>query len=169
LPILQRYIWRELMQSFLAVTGALLAILLVYECGAVLARAAEQQYPGGVVLRLFLYGFVQNISLLLPFGALLAVVLAFGRLYQDNEMVAAQACGLGRRRLLWTVLGMALPVAIFSTWLALQLAPAAAKRETSVRAEALRAALSVPIATGQFRSLSGGRIVVYATSSFVAV
>jgi lipopolysaccharide export system permease protein len=162
LRILQRYIWRELAQSFLAVTGALLAILLVYESGAVLARAAEQQYPGGVVLRLFLFGFVQNISLLLPFGCLLAVVLAFGRLYQDNEMVAAQACGLGRRRLLATVLALALPVALFSTWLALQLAPAAAQRETSVRAEALRAALSVPIVPGQFRSLSGGRVVVYA-------
>src|SRR5580765_7663986 len=128
--ILQRYIWRELVFSFLAVTGALLAILLVYESGAVLARAAEQQYPGGVVWRLFIFGFVQNVSLLLPFGCLLAVVLAFGRLYQDNEMVAAQACGLGRLRLLATVIALALPVAAASTWLALELAPTAAQRET---------------------------------------
>jgi lipopolysaccharide export system permease protein len=163
--ILQRYIWRELLLSFLAVTGALLAILLVYESGAVLARAAEQQYPAGVVLRLFVFGFMQNVSLLLPFGCLLAVVLTFGRLYQDNEMVAAQACGLGRPRLLATVIGLALPVAVLSTWLALQLAPAAAQRESSLRAEALRAALSVPIAAGQFRSLSGGRVVVYARGS----
>jgi lipopolysaccharide export system permease protein len=165
LRILQRYIWRELVQNFLAVTGALLAILLVYECGAVLARAVEQQYPGGVVFRLFFFGFVQNISLLLPFGVLLAVVLAFGRLYQDNEMVAAQACGLGRRRLLVSVFAMAVPATLLSTWLTLQLAPAAAQRESSLRGEALRAALSVPMATGQFRSLSGGRIVVYARGS----
>jgi len=166
--ILQRYMWRELALSFLGVTGALLAILLVYESGAVLARAAEQQYPAAVVLRLFVFGFVQNISLLLPFGCLLAVVLAFGRLYQDNEMVAAQACGLGRRRLLLTVLGVALPVAALSTWLSLELAPAAARQESSLRAEALRAALSVPIAPGQFRSLSGGRVVVYARGNNAA-
>ena len=80
--------------SFLAVTGVLLAILLVYQGGAVLARAAELQYPSSVVMRLFALGAVQNVTLLLPFGLLLAVVLAMGRLYSDNEMFAAQACGL---------------------------------------------------------------------------
>jgi lipopolysaccharide export LptBFGC system permease protein LptF len=51
LGILQRYLWREMASSFLAVTGVLLAILLVYQGGAVLARAAELQYPSTVVLR----------------------------------------------------------------------------------------------------------------------
>jgi lipopolysaccharide export system permease protein len=165
LRILQRYIWRELAQSFVGVTGALLAILFVYESGAVLARAAEQQYPGAVLMRLLAYGFVQDILLLLPFGTLLAVVLALGRFYHDSEMVAAQACGLGRRRLLAVVMALALPVAALAGLLALRYAPLAAQGQSVMRAEALRAALSVPIAPGQFRSLAEGRIVLYARSA----
>jgi lipopolysaccharide export system permease protein len=164
LRILQRYLWRELALNFLGVTGVLLAILLVYQGGAVLARAAELQYPSAVVLRLFALGAVQNVTLLLPFGLLLAVVLAFGRLYYDNEMFAAQACGLGSGRLQVVVLAVALPVALLAGFLTLQLAPRAASGEAQLRAEAVRSALAVPLAAGQFRSLSGGRTVVYARS-----
>jgi len=148
--------------SFLAVTGVLLAILLVYQGGAVLARAAELQYPSSVVLRLFALGAVQNVTLLLPFGLLLAVVLAVGRLYSDNELFAAQACGLDFWRVQQAVLLVAVPVVLLAALITLQLAPRAAVAESTLRAAALRSALSVPIQPGQFRSLGAGRTVVYA-------
>jgi lipopolysaccharide export system permease protein len=162
LGILQRYLWREMAGSFLAVTGVLLAILLVYQGGAVLARAAELQYPSSVVMRLFALGALQNITLLLPFGLLLAVVLAMGRLYGDNELFAAQACGLDFWHCQQAVVLVALPVVLLAGLITLQLAPRAAAAETTLRAAALRSALSVPIQPGHFRSLSGGRTVVYA-------
>ena len=160
--VLQRYLWREMAGSFVAVTGVLLAILLVYQGGAVLARAAELQYPSSVVLRLLALAALQNVTLMLPFGLLLAVILALGRLYSDNELFAAQACGLGFWRLQGVVLATALPVALLAAWIALLLAPQAAAAETSLRAAALRAALSVPIQAGQFRSLGAVGTVVYA-------
>jgi len=165
LRILQRYIWRELALNFVAVTIVLLAILLVYQGGAVLARAAELKYPGQVVLRLLALGIVQNLSLLLPFGLVLGIVLALGRLYHESEMVAAQACGLGAWRSYQNVLALALPVALLAAWLNLWLAPRAAAAETALRAEALRSALLAPLAPGQFRSLNGGRAVVYARTA----
>ena len=148
--------------GFLAVTGVLLAILLVYQGGAVLARAAELQYPSSVVLRLFALGAVQNVTLLLPFGLLLAVVLALGRLYSDNELFAAQACGLDAASSQWVVILVAAPVVALAALITLQLAPRAAVAESALRAAALRSALSVPIQPGQFRSLAGGSTVVYA-------
>lgn len=148
--------------SFLAVTGVLLAILLVYQGGAVLARAAELQYPSSVVLRLFALGALQNVTLLLPFGLLLAVVLALGRLYSDNELFAAQACGLDFWRCQQVVVLVAVPVVALAALITLQLAPRAAVAESALRAAALRSALSVPIQPGQFRSLGGGSTVVYA-------
>lgn len=160
--VLQRYLWREMAGSFAVVTGVLVAILLVYQGGAVLARAAELQYPSSVVLRLFALGALQNVALLIPFGLLLAVVLALGRLYSDNELFAAQACGLGFWRLQAVVLATALPVMLLAGWITLQLAPRAAAGETALRAEAMRAALSVPIQAGQFRALGGAGAVVYA-------
>ena len=52
LRILDRYILREVVVSWLAVTGVLLAILITNQVASVLARAAEGGYPRGVVLEL---------------------------------------------------------------------------------------------------------------------
>ncbi len=92
---LGRYILREVATAWLVVTGVLLIILLANEVVGVLERAAANQYPQGVVLELIGLGALQNLSLLLPIGLLLGVVLAFGRLYHDSEMAAALACGAG--------------------------------------------------------------------------
>jgi hypothetical protein len=89
LRILDRYILREVVVSWLGVTGVLLAILITNQVASVLARAAESGYPRGVVLELIALAVVQNVSVILPVGLLLGVVLALGRLYHDSEMTAA--------------------------------------------------------------------------------
>jgi lipopolysaccharide export system permease protein len=168
LRILQRYILREMTLNFLGVTGALAAILFIYQLGAVLKRAAEYQYPRALVLRLFALGAAENFSLLLPLGLLLGLVLALGRLYHESEMTAAQACGYGRAQAWTPVLMLALPVAALSAWLNLQFAPQAAQRRVALTAEAVRAGLAVPITPGRFRSFDGGRTVVYARAADAA-
>lgn len=163
--ILQRYFWREMVQNFAGVTLALGAILIIYQLGAVLARAAELQYPRGLVLQLFALGAAENFAILLPLGLLLGVVLAVGRMYHENEMVAAQACGFGRAHIYVPLLALALPVAALSAWMNLQLAPAAASQRAELSAQALRAGLAVPFEVGRFRSFDAGRTVVYARSA----
>jgi lipopolysaccharide export system permease protein len=85
--------------TWLAVTGVLLVILLTNQLARVLQRAAENQYPQSVVLELIWLGALQNLTVLMPIGLLLGVVLAFGRLYHHSEMAAALDCGLGRSTL----------------------------------------------------------------------
>ena len=163
--ILQRYFWREMAQNFAGVTVALGAILIIYQLGAVLARAAELQYPRALVLRLFALGAAENFAILLPLGLLLGIVLAVGRMYYENEMVAAQACGFGRAHAYVPLLALALPVAALSAWMNLELAPSAASHRAALSAEALRAGLAVPFEVGRFRSFDAGRTVVYARSA----
>jgi lipopolysaccharide export system permease protein len=163
--ILQRYILRELWAQFIGVTTALAAILLVYQIGQVLARAAQLQYPRALVLELFALGAAENFAILLPLGLLLGIVLAMGRLYFDGEMVAAQACGYGRWRAWVPVAWIALPVMLLSAWLNLQLAPMAAGRRAALAAEAIRAGLAIPFEAGRFRSFDDGRTVLYAGRS----
>jgi lipopolysaccharide export system permease protein len=162
LRILQRYMLREMTVDFLAVTAVTFAILLVNQVGTVLARAAQLQYQKEFVLELIGLGAAQNVAILLPIGLLLGLVLAFGRLYHDSEMAAAQACGIGVRRVAGAVWVLALPVAALVLWLNAYLAPRAATAEQQLRDQALRAGILAPLAPGKFRSLSGGRIVVYA-------
>jgi lipopolysaccharide export system permease protein len=151
--------------NFLGVTLVALALLLVNQVGSVLARAAQLQYQKSFVLELIGLGAAQNVAILLPFGLLLGIVLAFGRLYHDSEMAAAQACGVGVTRVAVAVWLLALPVTVLIAWLNFDLAPRAATAEANMRSEALRAAAAAPVEPGTFRSLGGGRIVVYARAA----
>jgi lipopolysaccharide export system permease protein len=165
LRILDRYILREVFISWLAVTGVLLAILITNQVASVLARAAESGYPRGVVLELIGLAVVQNVSVILPVGLLLGVVLALGRLYHDSEMTAAQACGARPRTVMLPVLGFTVVLTVAIAVLSLQVAPAATGRVLTLRSEALRAGQFAPIAAGSFRTFGGGSTVVYAQAT----
>jgi lipopolysaccharide export system permease protein len=162
LRILDRYILREVLVSWLSVSGVLLAILITNQVARVLERAAESQYPRGVVLELIALGAVQYLSLILPVSLLLAVVLGLGRMYHDSEMSAAQACGAGSRPVLVPVLGLTAALAALIAILSLLVSPAAAGRMLELRSEALRAGQFAPISPGKFSTFGGGSTVVYA-------
>jgi len=163
--ILSRYILRETLGTWLGVTTVLLVILLTNQVATVLARAAEQGFPRDVVLELVWFGAISNLSVLLPVGLLLGIMLAFGRLYHDSEMTAVLACGVDRWRIHAPVTLLALVVAAIVAWLTLVMAPAAAARVEELRASALRAGEFAPIAPGKFRSFGGGSAVFYAQSA----
>jgi lipopolysaccharide export system permease protein len=162
LRILDRYILREVLISWVSVSGVLLAILITNQVARVLERAAESQYPRGVVLELIALGAVQYLSLVLPVSLLLAVVLGLGRLYHDSEMSAAQACGAGSRPVFLPVLGFTALLAALIAVLSLQVSPAASGRILDLRREALRAGQFAPISPGKFSTFGGGSTVVYA-------
>jgi len=166
LRLLQRYFLREMAINFVGVTLTLAAILFIYQVGAVLVRAAALGYPHQVVLELIGLGAIQTFTVLLPpLGLLLGIVLALGRLYADSEMVAARACGFSVARGYLPVLALAVPVAGLCAWFSLSIAPRAAQREADLRREAVRVGAAVPIEAGAFRSLNGGRTVVYARAA----
>jgi len=122
---LDRYILQEVVQSWLAVTSVLLIILLTNQVAAVLERAADNQYPRSAVLTLIGLSTLQNLPVVMPVGLLLGVMLAFGRLWHESEMTAAQACGVGLGRIYVPITALALVVTAFLAWLTLDLAPRA--------------------------------------------
>ncbi len=159
---LDRYILREVVLSWLAVTSVLLIILLTNQVAAVLERAADNQYPRSAVLTLIGLSTVQNLPIVVPIGLLLGVVLALGRLYHESEMTAAQACGVGLGRIYVPITGLALVVTALLAWLTLDLAPQASAHAYALRSEALRSGQFSPVVPGHFRSFGGGGVVIYA-------
>jgi lipopolysaccharide export system permease protein len=160
--ILDRYILREVLVNWIAVTGVLLAILVTNTVARVLERAADNQYPRGVVLELIGLGVLQNLAFIVPVTLLLGIVLALGRLYHDSEMTAAQSCGAGSRPVVVPVLAFTVLLAVLLAGVSLQISPAAANRMLALRSEALRAGQFAPITAGMFRMFGGGSTVVYA-------
>lgn len=160
--ILGRYILREAAIAAVIVTSVLLVILLANQVAVVLERAALNQFPQGVVLELIGLGALQNLSILIPVGLLLGVVLAFGRLYHDSEMAAALACGVRPVILYAPVALLAVVAAGTLAWLTLSLSPQATARALSLRNAAVRAGQFAPITPGKFRTFGGVNAVVYA-------
>ena len=158
----QRYVLREVVQTWLAVTGVLVAILVSNQLSRVLGQAADNQYGRHVVLDLIVLGAIMNLSVIVPVGLLLAVVLTLGRMYHDSEMAALQACGFGPARLLAPLFCFAAVIAVGLAWLAFFQVPRADSQAQLLRQSALKEAQFGQLDAGRFRSFSGGDAVFYA-------
>ena len=159
---LDRYLLREVAQTSVAVTGVLLVILLSNQLARVLGQAAQSEFPASVVFTLIGLTTLQQLTVLVPIGLFLGIVLALGRLYHESEMTAMAACGVGP-------LSIYRPIALFSLLvvgllavLSYRLVPAAGTRAQEIRIEALRSAQFGALEPGRFRSFAGGDAVFYA-------
>src|ERR1700735_2389177 len=158
----QRYVLREVVQTWLAVTGVLVAILVSNQLSRVLGQAAENQYGRGVVFDLIALGAIMNLSVIVPIGLLLAVVLTLGRMYHDSEMAALQACGFGPARLLAPLFCFAAVIALGLAWLVFVQVPQADRQAQLLRQSAVKEAQFGQLDAGRFKSFSGGDAVFYA-------
>lgn len=159
---IQRYVLREVVQTWLAVTGVLVAILVSNQLSRVLGQAADNQYGRHVVFDLIALGAIMNLSVIVPVGLLLAVVLTLGRMYHDSEMAALQACGFGPARLLPPLFCFAAVIALGLGWLVFVQVPQADSQVQLLRQSALKEAQFGQLDAGRFRSFSGGDAVFYA-------
>ena len=158
----QRYVLREVVQTWLAVTGVLVAILVSNQLSRVLGQAADNQYGRAVVFDLIALGAIMNLSVIVPVGLLLAVVLTLGRMYHDSEMAALQACGFGPARLLAPLFCFAVVIALGLGWLAFEQVPRADSQVQLLRQSAIKEAQFGQLDAGRFRAFSGGDAVFYA-------
>ena len=161
---IERYVLREVAQSWLAVTGLLVAIILSNQLSRVLGQATENQYGRHVVAELILLGSIMNLSVIVPVGLLLAIVMSFGRLYHDSEMTSLAACGYGSVRLLKPLMVFAVVVAAGLAWLSFIQVPWADGHAQLLRQSAIRNAQFGSLDAGRFRTFSGGDAVFYAES-----
>ena len=152
----ERYVLREVVQTWLAVTGVLVAILISNQLSRVLGQAADNQYGRHVVFDLIALGAVMNLSVIVPVGLLLAMVLTLGRLYHDSEMAALQACGFGPSRLLAPLFCFAVVIAVGSAGCPSYRCRGPTGRRSCCASRRIKEAQFGQLDAGRFRSFSGG-------------
>ncbi len=72
-----------------------------------------------------------SLTFTVPWGFLTAVLLVFGRMSADNEMIALRACGVSLLRICAPVLGLALLLSLFCFWINAEVAPRAEQAMTT--------------------------------------
>lgn len=160
--ILDRYLLKEVAVTWLATTSILLFILLTNQFAQVLGDVAKDKVPKEAVLQVIGLTAVQYLTLLVPIGLFLSIMLALGRLYSDSELPAMMACRVGPsgvyRPLAWIVI----PLAVIVLWLAADIGPRALVSIERIGVEARRQADLASIEPGTFVSGNGDDSVVYA-------
>ena len=162
--ILDRYIFREIATTWLGVTMVLLLILLTNQFARVLGDVAKGNLPKNAAFDVIGLSALQYLTVLVPIGLFLAIMLALGRLYRDSELPAMMACRVGPwgiyRPLTWLMLPLVLGVA----WLSIEGGPWALTHIDRIGAEARRGADLASIEPGQFTTFGPERAVVYGNS-----
>ncbi len=98
--IIYRYLSRQLFVTTLTVSFVLVFILVGGRFLKYMEEAAEGRIAGDVLLGIMLFRLPNFLEMILPLGLFLGILLAYGRLYTDNEMSILQTAGLGNRQLL---------------------------------------------------------------------
>lgn len=163
--ILDRYIFREIATTWLAVTGVLLLILLTNQFARILGDVAKGKLPKDAAMSVIGLSAMQYMTVLVPIGLFLAVMMALGRLYRDSEMAAMTACRVGPMGIYRPLLWLTVPLALAVAWVAIEVGPRALTEVERIGAEARRAADLTSIEPGQFTEIPSANAVVYGESA----
>ena len=161
LNILQKYIFRELLWTFLAATMVLLIVMLGIAFGELLSDIAGGRVPAGLIGILIVLKMPDVLSMIVPISVFIAVIWGLGRFYRDQEMAVMRASGFNWQMMLRPLFNLLLPVAAVLLFIGLFLSPAAASTVQQKLEDAFRNAAEWGLQTGKFHVLKGGDLVLY--------
>jgi lipopolysaccharide export system permease protein len=161
LRILDRYIFREIASTWLGVTMVLMLVLLTNQFARVLGDVAKGRLPKDAAWEVIGLSALQYLTILVPIGLFLAIMLALGRLYRDSEMPAMMACRVGPAGIYWPLLWLLVPLSVGVAWLSIEMSPRALMAIERIGAEARRQADLTSLEPGRFTSIGPEDAVVY--------
>jgi len=159
--IVSRYIVREVSQAMVAVMTVLLLIYVSNHFVRILGEVDSGVLQSNVIALMLALKTISALAILLPLALFLAVLLAFGRLYKDNEAVALEACGVSPRTSLHAVFGYAMMMAVVVALLSLLVAPWAEERSYQIRDQQSADSGLVGLASGRFVEHRRSNGVIY--------
>lgn len=148
--------------SWCAVGGVLLLVIAVNRFALYLGDAASGRIPSSITLTLLGLNLVGLLQVVIPVSLFLASVMVLGRLYRDNEVVVATACGLTPMRTYRPFLMLSLFAMLIVGAISLYAAPWAAAFGHRIEVQAQRKARVSLLRPGQFKTIDDGRGVFYA-------
>ena len=160
--VFDRYLLKEVINGWLAVTLFLWLILVSNRLVRYLGDAVSGDIPGNVIFKLIGLKMVWYLVHVVPFALALGVVLALGRLYRDNEMTVMSACGVGPWRIYKPLLGFGIVLALILAWLSLYVSPEVQAMSFKLEKLAKQQADLTVLGAGRFNELQNGRLTFYA-------
>lgn len=159
--IISRYLLKEVFNTLLAVTFALLLIFLSHLLVRYLGYAASGKIAPHVMFQLIEFEVPYLLSMLLPLGLYLGIILAYGRLYADSELRVLHACGFTMRNLFTITSALAVLTSLVVVILMLWVNPMIAAEKERMLANDGAGSFLDTLMPGRFQVSNDGRRVVY--------
>lgn len=159
-----RYLMRQILLAWVAITAVLFLILLSVMLGRILQEVAQGLLAPGLLGTVVALKSVGALNLMMPFSLFMACMLVLGRMYRDSEIVVLWACGVGDAQLYRAFMIVAVPAFALLLVMSLWTAPWAAQKSFEIREAVARAPELSMIQPGRFQQGSGSSRVFYIES-----
>ncbi|MGB6138563.1 MAG: LPS export ABC transporter permease LptF [Shewanella sp.] len=159
--IVFRYLIGEVLKAQFAVLLVLLTIFISQQFVRVLADASDGEFPASLVLTLLGLNLPQLTVLVLPLSFFLAILLAHGRMYAENEMVVLHGVGVSEWYVTRVTLLLAFANLFFTAYLSIYVGPWAEERQNQVLEKAQSEAGLAALTQGRFQTSPNGRAVLF--------
>src|SRR6266850_8362608 len=129
MKLIDRFVSRELIVNVLFAIAVLSLVLVVGNIfRKLLPLLVNHDVPLEFLLTFIAYVLPFSLIFTIPWGLLTAILLVFGRLSADNELIALRANGVSVPRVCVSLWGVALACTVICLWLNVQVAPAAQEK-----------------------------------------
>ena len=159
--IIERYLYREVLQALAAVLAVLLLVFGANRFARFLADAAAGLVSPDLIFRLLALKLVEVLPALLPLALYVAVLIGLGRLYKDSEITALGASGVGVWRLSGGIFRVAAVCSIAGAGLSLFVSPDMASMQGALLEEARQQAEHSMFVPGRFKKFGQGDRIIY--------
>ena len=131
--LIHQYIYREVLLLTAAITGVLTFLLL----SVTLFRQVSMlvYLPADLAVKLMFLGVPLILTLTIPAGLLAAVMIVFGRMSSDRELVALKAAGIGLAPIVAPVIVLAMALSAVDYLLVAYTVPQCQKEVSSMKHE----------------------------------
>jgi lipopolysaccharide export system permease protein len=129
MKLIDRFISRELVVNVLFAIAVLSLVLVVGNIfRKLLPLLVNHDVPMEYLITFIAYVLPFSLIFTIPWGLLTAILLVYGRLSADNELIALRANGVSVTRVSVPLAGIALGCTAICLWLNVQVAPAAQEK-----------------------------------------
>src|SRR5581483_7915016 len=129
MKLIDRFVSRELIVNVLFAIAVLSLVLVVGNIfRKLLPLLVNHDVPMEYLITFIAYVLPFSLIFTIPWGLLTAILLVFGRLSADNELIALRANGVSVPRVCISLWGIAIICTVICLWLNVQVAPAAQEK-----------------------------------------
>jgi lipopolysaccharide export system permease protein len=135
MTLIHNYIYKEIGFLTVAIIGVLTFILVSLNLFKVIQQIMYTDLPMWITAKLVLLFMPLTLTITIPAGLLAAVLIVFGRMSSDRELLALKASGIGLAPIVAPVIILSLALSLVDYWLVAYVVPECQKESNGMKHE----------------------------------